>query len=252
MYTKKTFGLIGYPLGHSFSQQYFTEKFLNLGLKGWEYKTFEIENLNLLPNVLESNPYLAGFNVTSPYKEDILSYLDEVDSIAKEIHSVNCVKIVNHRLVGFNTDWIGFKQSLENQVNISSIHKAIILGTGGAAKAVGYALSCLGIEFKYISREKNNNSNLFLSYEELNALDFDSFELIVNATPCGMFSHPEIAAIDTKNITGQHTVFDLIYNPPQTPLLHQSLKQGARIINGLEMLHLQAEYSWKIWRESYE
>lgn len=252
MYTKKTFGLIGYPLGHSFSQQYFTEKFLTLGLKGWEYKTFEIENLNLLPSVLESNPYLAGFNVTSPYKEDIFSYLDEVDSIAKEIHSVNCVKIVNHRLVGFNTDWIGFKQSLENQVNISTIQKAIILGTGGAAKAVGYALSCLGIEFKYVSREKNNNSNLFLSYEELNALDFDSFELIVNATPCGMFSHPEIAAIDTEKITRQHTVFDLIYNPPQTPLLHQSLKQGARIINGLEMLHLQAEYSWKIWRESYE
>ena len=244
MLAGKLYGLIGNPLRHSFSQKYFADKFLALGLNNYSYKLFELKNLGELTEILLEND-LSGFNVTSPYKKEIFDYLDDVSPIANEIGAVNCVKITDKGLTGYNTDWFGFKESLLQNTDVKQIRNAIILGTGGAAKAVAYALQTLKINYTFVSRT-NKISNT-INYLELNTKDFNSLDLIINATPCGLESYPLITDIDTSKITDKHCVFDLIYNPSQTLLLEKAKQQGAKIINGLQMLYEQAEYSWRIW-----
>ncbi|MBQ9254908.1 MAG: shikimate dehydrogenase [Bacteroidales bacterium] len=248
MLQKKVFALLGYPLSHSFSQRYFTDKFIALGLKGYKYECFEIKTLSLLPNIIQDNPLLQGFNVTSPYKQEIFSYLDEIDEVAKEIFSVNCVKVEDNKLIGFNTDWLAFRESLKKNANIRNLHRALILGSGGAAKSVAYALNSLNISYVFVSRSFSKEEN-YITYEDLNKEHYNDFDLIVNATPCGLDSYPAISDIDTRKINSKHVVFDLIYNPTKTTLLCEAYKNGAKIINGLEMLYLQAEFCWKIWNK---
>lgn len=248
MLQKKVFALVGYPLSHSFSQRYFTDKFIALGLKDYTYECFEIKTLSLLSNIIQDNPLLQGFNVTTPYKQEIFSYLDEIDDVAKEIFSVNCVKVEDNKLIGYNTDWLAFKESLKNNTDIRNLHRALILGSGGAAKSVAYALDSLNISYVFVSRSFSKEEN-YITYEDLNKENYNDFDLIVNATPCGLDSYPATTDIDTRKINSKHVVFDLIYNPAKTPLLYEAYKNGAKIINGLEMLYLQAEYCWKIWNK---
>ncbi|MCH3923856.1 MAG: shikimate dehydrogenase [Bacteroidales bacterium] len=252
MLNNKVFGLVGYPLSHSYSKQYFTDKFIALNLRNYQYKEFEIKNINDLENILTKESNLCGFNVTSPYKEQIIPMLNDMNIEAKDIMAVNTVKIINNNdtkeLIGYNTDCYGFISSLKENVDIKQIKKAVVLGSGGAAKAVYYSLKEQNIEVKYVSRKQITDDNQTITYEELNDMSFDDISLIVNATPCSMKKGlPPIAPINTNKITNKNIVFDLIYNPSITPLLSIAQRQGAKTINGLSMLHQQAEKSWQIW-----
>ena len=251
----RVFGLIGKPVKHSFSEIYFEEKFRKSGLTDCRYKLFELQSINDLPDLLKSEPFLEGLNVTSPYKTEIFKFLSSKSVTAQTIGAVNTVKIKDKQLYGYNTDWKGFIDSLKSKTNITKIHSALILGTGGAAKSTAFALKSNNIKCTFVSRKTFSplsfgefNTKNTLSYKDLNnSENFDCFDLIVNATPCGMQSYPDIAEINTDKITAKHIVFDLIYNPEKTLLLTKAEKQGAKTINGLEMLHLQAEESWKIF-----
>lgn len=245
-------GLIGYPLGHSFSPAWFGEKFAKLGIEG-SYRLFPIPDIGELPALLSSNPELQGFNVTVPYKERILPYLDSIDRSACEIGAVNTVKVNcgpdgHRRLVGYNTDWDGFRKSLEPLLR-PDIRKALVLGTGGAAHAVGYALGKLGIHATYVSRHPGSSVlQPALSYSELTSDILKTNLLIVNTTPLGMSPHTdECPEIDYGCLIPKHVLYDLIYNPSKTLFLLKGEEQGATVKNGLEMLHLQADYAWEIW-----
>jgi shikimate dehydrogenase len=242
----RLFGLIGYPLTHSFSKKYFTEKFEKEGLKDCSYELFSIASIDDLQTVLDQNPDLCGLNVTIPYKEQVLSYLDEMDDAVKKIKACNCITIRNKKLIGFNTDAEGFDRSLNTQLRPE--HKsALILGTGGAAKAVEYVLQKLGIKFNYVSRKRSVNS---YSYEQLTDSIIGDHLLIINTTPLGMYPKiSEAPPIPYEALTSRHYLFDLIYNPEKSLFLHKGEQRGARIKNGYEMLVIQAEESWKIWTE---
>lgn len=233
----KRFGLIGHPLSHSFSKTYFTEKFEREGLD-CEYENYDIEDIALVRDV-----DLSGFNVTSPYKEAIIPYLDELDPIAAEVGAVNTVKVLpDGRLIGYNTDVIGFLSSLRA---VPVIAGALILGTGGASKAVQYALRQLGIRYSIVSRSIGKGD---YQYEELTPEVIQSHLLIVNATPVGMAPNiNEAPNLPYDAITPQHILIDLIYNPEETLFLRNGKEHGATTINGLIMLHAQAEASWEIW-----
>ncbi len=237
-------GLIGYPLGHSFSQRYFSEKFEREAIMGYSYANFPIPAIQELPGLLASQPDLLGFNVTIPYKRDILGYLHHVSPAVQAIGACNCVKISNGELTGYNTDVIGFEQSLRPY--LKAYHtSALILGTGGAALAVQYVFDQLGITYQHVSRTSKNGS---LAYEQLDRSIIESHLLIVNTTPLGMY--PDVTAkppIPYEFLGGQHHLFDLIYNPPMTAFLQEGLDRGASIQHGEEMLHIQAEESWRIW-----
>ena len=233
----KRFGLIGHPLSHSFSKTYFTEKFEREGLD-CEYENYDIDDIALVRDV-----DLSGFNVTSPYKEAIIPYLDELDPIAAEVGAVNTVKVLpNGRLIGYNTDVIGFAETVFG----AELQKtALILGTGGASKAVQYALRQLGIRYSIVSRSIGKGD---YQYEELTPEIIQSHLLIVNATPVGMAPNVnEAPNIPYDAITPQHTLIDLIYNPEETLFLRKGKEHDAITINGLTMLHAQAEASWEIW-----
>ena len=234
---KTYFGLIGHPLSHSFSKTYFTEKFEREGLD-CEYENYDIDDIALVRDV-----DLSGFNVTSPYKEAIIPYLDEFDPIAAEVGAVNTVKVLpDGRLIGFNTDVIGFAETVFG----AELQKtALILGTGGASKAVQYALRQLGILYSIVSRSTSKGD---YHYEELTPEIIQSHLLIVNATPVGMAPNiNEAPNLPYDAITPQHTLIDLIYNPEETLFLRNGKEHGATTINGLTMLHAQAEASWEIW-----
>ncbi len=242
----KYFGLIGETLSYSFSKSYFVEKFKTLNLENHFYENFEFENESDLAHfLLDEVSKLQGFNVTIPYKEIIIPYLDKLDSSAETIQAVNTVLIKNNELIGYNTDIYGFLESIKPKLKRHH-NKALILGTGGASKAVKEALTSIGIQVKLVSR--NPKSNAIIAYQDLNESLFDSHQIIVNTTPIGTF--PEVAIcpdIPYQYLTNKHLVFDLVYNPKETLFLNNAKKQGASIQNGLQMLQNQAEKAWKIW-----
>lgn len=256
----KVFGLIGYPLTHSFSKKYFTEKFSALGLVDHTYELFPLENITDLPQLIANNPNLAGLNVTIPYKESVLPYLSSIDDTAKAVGAVNTISLTpnpspegegNSRgftLIGYNTDVTGFSQSLKPLLHPHH-ERALILGAGGAAKAIAYVLKGLGIQYYFVSREKKNLPNS-LTYAELNAAVFNACKLIVNTTPVGMYPNiDEAPALPYEFFTPQHLAYDLIYNPTDTRFMQLAAQQGAHTVNGLSMLYSQAEAAWKIWSE---
>lgn len=235
----KTYGLIGKNISYSFSRNYFANKFKKEDIKNSQYINFDIDNLSELNNIFNTNNF--GFNVTIPYKEVIIPYLDSLDFHAKKIGAVNTIKIENEKKIGFNTDWIGFKKSIEPLLN-SHHTKALILGTGGASKAVIYALDQLKIETLMVSRYGE------ISYEDLSEEIIQNHAIIINCTPVGTFPNIDAAPeIPYHFITKNHLAYDLIYNPAETLFLKKCKEKGAVVKNGLEMLEIQAEASWKIW-----
>lgn len=240
----KQFGLIGYPLSHSFSGNYFNRKFQEEGISDCSYELYPISSITELNAVLEEEVNLRGLNVTIPYKEAVLPFLDQVSTAVEEIGACNCINIKNGKLIGHNTDVIGFEQTLVPLLQPHH-HKALVLGTGGAAKAVAWVLQKLKIEFAYVSRHPGQDQ---LSYEQLNAGVLEDFNVIINTTPLGM--QPNInqkPSLAYTYLSDQYLCYDLIYNPDKTAFLLEAEKQGAVIKNGLEMLMIQAEESWKIW-----
>lgn len=236
-------GIIGFPLGHSFSPAYFAEKFRKEGIQG-SYDRFPIETITQLPELLDKNPGLRGFNVTIPYKSAIIPYLDHIDRKAAAIGSVNCVRISDGSLTGYNTDCDGFMLSLQPLLKPQH-NAALVLGCGGSSKAIIYVLQLLGIETTIVSR---NPSHEQLSYAALSEEIVARHKIIVNTTPLGML--PDVAsapAIPYNYLTPEHLLYDLVYNPEVTSFLRSGAQSGAVIKNGLEMLHIQAEASWKIW-----
>lgn len=246
------YGLIGYPLGHSFSCNYFNEKFANEQIDA-EYVNFEISTIDGLKEVLASNPQLKGLNVTIPYKEKVISYLDALSPEARAIGAVNVIRI-EHKgnktlLKGYNSDVIGFTQSIEPM--LESMHKkALILGTGGASKAVDYGLRSLGLETQFVSRSHKPNA---ITYEEVTEALLSEYKVIVNCTPLGMYPHVDSCPSLPYEAMDSHTIaYDLLYNPDETLFMRKAAQHGAMVKNGLEMLLLQAFASWDFWHNGNE
>ena len=241
------FGLLGFPLGHSFSKTYFTEKFKTEKIDA-EFVNFESDNIEQTLQVIKTTPSLKGFAVTIPYKEKIIPYLDYISEEAQKIGAVNSVKveytIAGPILTGYNTDILGFRESLLQFIQTSPT-QALLLGTGGASKAVRHALASLGIEVLTVSRTPHSPSEI--AYDQV-ARFLPNTPLIINATPVGMWPNvTNCPDIPYHLLSSNHYLFDLIYNPEITEFMHRGEQQGARIKNGLQMLYLQADYSWKLW-----
>lgn len=258
----KHYGLIGFPLSHSFSKKYFTEKFVNENIEGVNYNLYPIEDIGKLPALLKDNPGLCGLNVTIPYKVTVLQYMDWVEHDAKGAGAVNCIKIISEspvsaafsgevgikghdfRLEGYNTDIYGFNGSLSPLLN-SNHDRALILGDGGAARAVKCVLQNKGIDHVSVTRKPHKNNILFADLTEKHIADHS---LIINTTPLGTYPNVnECPPIPYGAITDSHLLFDLIYNPAQTLFLQKGAERGAATKNGYEMLVLQAERAWEIW-----
>ena len=242
----RLFGLIGYPLTHSFSKNYFAEKFKKEGIEDCRYENFQLPNINDLLKTISENPDLHGLNVTIPHKESVLQFLDGSNELVKQTGACNCIKIVDGKLIGYNTDVIGFEKSLLTKLKPE--HKnALILGTGGAAKAVEFVLRKNGISYKKISRQLSANNFI---YEQLTPDIVKESMLIINTTPMGMYPNTnETPALPYEAITPKHFLFDLIYNPEKTLFLKQGEERGAVTQNGYKMLVYQAEESWTIWNQ---
>jgi shikimate dehydrogenase len=239
------YGLIGKNLSHSFSKAYFQKKFSDLGLDYLEYTNFEMDDISELKGLLAKNPFLRGFNVTIPYKESIIPFMDELSPEARGIAAVNCVKITNGKLIGHNTDAYGFASSIKPFLEPQH-SRALVLGTGGASKAVVFVLKRLNVEVFYASTSKKRQGTF--AYDTLNERLFNACKFIINTTPVGMFPGvDECPNIPYECISSQHLVYDLIYNPEETLFLKKVKERGATTINGLSMLQLQAEKSWEIW-----
>lgn len=243
------YGLIGFPLGHSFSEGFFNQKFYSEGIDAC-YVNYEIADIAEFKHILQDNPNLKGMNVTIPYKEKVIKYLDELDpETAKKIGAVNVIKIVNlpkgkKKLIGYNSDVVGFTQSLEELV-MPHHQKALILGTGGASKAVYHGLLSLGIQSKFVSRTPKKDQ---LSYSQLTPEIMAEYTIIVNTTPLGMYPKvDECPDIPYELLTPNHLLYDLLYNPDETLFMRRGKEQGAVVKNGLEMLLLQAFAAWDIW-----
>ncbi len=244
----KQFGIIGYPLSHSFSPGFFTEKFQREGLSSHRYDAFPLASIDLLPQMLAEHPGLCGLNVTIPYKTAVIPFLDDLSEEAAAIGAVNVIKIKNGRLTGYNSDVYGFEQSLRAFLPnpIPPGLQALVLGTGGAAKAVCFALRAMGLASQTITRTPTADS---LAYENISAEILRNHQLIINTTPLGM--HPDVntcPSIPYELLTDEHYCFDLVYNPEKTLFLERAEANGAHIQNGLSMLHLQAERAWEIWQ----
>ena len=242
-----TYGIVGYPLGHSFSKKYFCEKFEKLKLDA-EFLNFELPNIQDLTDILTQQSDLKGFCVTIPYKEEVISFLDEIDPLAEKLGAVNSVQIIRKqdqiKLKGYNTDIYGFLESLKLFIG-DKRPNALILGTGGASKAVAGGLENLGIDYKFVSR--NAKENCF-TYEQLNADIIANYKLIVNCSPLGTFPKEDTCPdIPYSLLTKDHFLYDLVYNPAETLFMKKGTAQGAKTHNGLSMLHLQAEKNWEIW-----
>lgn len=244
---EKVFGLIGATVSHSFSKAYFDEKFFREGLRDYHYELFPLGNITEIETLLKDTKGLTGLNVTIPYKEQVLKYLDEVDGFAKKIGAVNVIRIRDGKLQGFNTDSDAFYETVEKWLPKDKTFKALILGTGGSSKAVQEALKKLKIDFELVSREAKKGNLTYEDLEKKPSIIADS-KLIINTTPLGMTPHTEaMPPITYENIGDDHYVYDLIYNPARTLFLQKAEIRGATIKNGLEMLHVQAEKSWMIW-----
>ena len=241
--------MLGYPLVHSFSQNYFNQKFESENIDA-EYINFEIPDVGMLMEVVAENENLNGLNVTIPYKEQVIPFLDEIDPAASEVGAVNVIKFIRGkdglRLKGYNSDIIGFTDSIKSLLKPHH-QSALVLGTGGAAKAVSYSLRKLGLEVQLVSRRKSANT---LVYEELTKNDLKNHKVIVNTTPLGMYPNVDTCPdIPYRYLTSQHLCYDLIYNPDETLFLKNSRLAGAQVKNGLEMLLLQAFASYSIWNQ---
>ena len=241
---KNEYGLVGKNIAYSFSEGYFAQKFENLCLKDHSYKNFDLPQIEDFKDLVDDNKNLKGLNVTIPYKEAVIPYLHKLDKKANEIGAVNTIKFTKKGLKGYNTDCYGFKKSI--QPFLKKHHKrALILGTGGASKAVAYVFNELGIKFKFVSRTPGNNQ---FGYNELDEKTVKKYTVLVNCTPLGTFPNiEEKPDIPYHLITEKHLFFDLIYNPERTAFLQEGGNQGAAIWNGLRMLELQAEKAWEIW-----
>lgn len=245
------YGLIGYPLGHSFSKNYFNDRFQHEGIDA-EYVNFEIPTVHDVPDIVENNPTLRGFNVTIPYKEKVMDYLDELTPNAMAIKAVNVVKVMrtrdgkNYRLIGHNTDVLGFTQSLEGMLEPHH-KKALVLGTGGASKAICHGLTMLGIDYQLVSRIESETA---ICYGQLTPEVMKEHTVIVNTTPVGMYPHTNRCPdIPYDQLTSHHLLYDVIYNPDTTLFMRKGADKGAVVKNGLEMLLLQAMAAWEIWNE---
>lgn len=264
----RLFGLIGFPLSHSFSVKYFTEKFQREGISDAMYKAFPITDINLLPDLIKCHPNLHGFNVTIPYKEKIIPLLDELDETACLVGAVNTVAVdfstslevtdrESRKLRGYNTDVYGFRQSIKPF--LASHHdRALILGTGGASKAVEYVLKQIGVECVFVTRSSfgyaqsdNAAQRTILNYSDLNEHVMAMCKLIVNCSPVGTFPNVDAAPeIPYEFVTKNHFLYDLVYNPEETEFLKQGKAKGALTLNGMDMLKMQADKAWEIWNLS--
>lgn len=244
---EKIFGLIGQTVSHSFSKSYFDEKFFREGLRDHHYELFPLKSITEIEDLIQTTKGLSGLNVTIPYKEQVMGYLDEVDPAAKKIGAVNVIKIQNGKRKGFNTDMDAFYETIEKWLPKEKSFNALILGTGGSSKSVQEALIKLKIPYKLVSRTASKGNYTYEDLEKKPKIITDS-KLIINTTPLGM--HPNtnsMPPIDYEFLSADHYVYDLIYNPARTMFLQKAEMRGATAKNGLEMLHVQAEKSWTIW-----
>jgi shikimate dehydrogenase len=244
----RKFGLIGFPLSHSFSPAFFSKKFLKEGYADCSYDAFPIESIQKLPELLEENKELEGLNITIPYKKQVIPYLDRCTTAVRQTLACNCIKIKDKILSGYNTDVIGFEKSL--LPHLTNAHAAaLVLGTGGAAAAVKFVLKKLQIEFLSVSRTAIPDNNI-ISYSDLTKEVLDAHKLIINTTPLGMYpdvnSSPDISY---EFLSPQHYLYDLVYNPEKTQFLKKGIEKGCIVKNGADMLIIQAEESWKIWND---
>jgi shikimate dehydrogenase len=243
--SKRLYGLIGKNISYSFSKKYFTEKFVLGNLVECTYENFDLQNIEEFPNLIANNPDLIGLNVTIPYKEAVLPFLDELSEKAKSIGAVNTIKFTkNGKAKGYNTDYFGFMESLKPLLQAHH-KKALILGTGGASKGVAFALKELNIDYIFVSRSEKENG---ITYDQIHAATFDEYQIIINCSPIG--TSPNVEAyplIPYHYFTQQHIAYDLIYNPEETEFLKKAKNQGAQTKNGMDMLVFQAEKSWEIW-----
>ncbi|MFN0177023.1 MAG: shikimate dehydrogenase family protein [Saprospiraceae bacterium] len=249
----RLYGLIGWPLDQSFSKRYFSQKFEREGIRNTRYELFPLEKIADLPALLGQNPELIGLNVTIPYKESVLPFLHELDETARDVGAVNCIKVFeNQRLVGFNTDVVGFEKSFLKVLHESGktgSNSAFILGTGGASKAVAYVLKKCAIPFKFVSR--NPKAENEISYKDLGNVGgrYKPTSILINTTPLGTFPRTdEMPPVPPDFFRPGMLVYDLIYNPSETLLLREAKSRGCTVKNGLEMLELQAEAAWEIWQ----
>lgn len=240
----KLYGLIGFPLSHSFSKKYFTEKFEKEGIKNARYELFEIDELSKLKTILSDHQSeLIGLNVTIPFKQEVIPYLDELDAAAAEIGAVNVIKLKEGKLIGYNSDYFGFKSSLEVFL-CGARPKALILGTGGASKAVAQALKDLGIAYQYVSRTPSDTS---IAYHQVQ--DFlEDYKLIINTSPLGMYPQLDTCPdLPYTMLEESHFLYDLVYNPEETLFMKKGRAQGAQALHGMQMLIGQAEKAYEIW-----
>ncbi len=238
------FGLVGKDISYSFSRGYFSDKFKNMGLSNYSYVNFDLKSINKFPEITENSNSISGLNVTIPYKEVVIPFLQSLDADAEKIGAVNTIKITENGLKGYNTDTYGFKHTILPFLKEHHT-KALILGTGGASKAIAYVFKELGIEYTFVSRSSGEKK---ITYKELTKNTFKEYSVIVNCTPLG--THPNIKekpALPYSFINEKHLLFDLIYNPEKTAFLLAGEAQGAAICNGQKMLELQAEKAWEIW-----
>ena len=246
----RKFGLIGYPLGHSFSKKYFTEKFVVQHINDCSYENYPIKSLSEFAKLISSDTELYGLNVTIPYKSEIITFLDSIDPEAEEIGAVNVIKIKRKsghtKLQGYNSDVTGIRDTLFPYIN-EKVRNALVLGTGGSSRAVCHVLKNFGLKIDLVSRKRKPGT---LIYSDIDAALIDRTQLIVNTTPLGMF--PDIESkpdIDYKCLSSKHILFDLVYNPELTSFLRLGAENGCRTLSGIKMLHSQAERSWEIWND---
>lgn len=248
----KTYGLIGYRLGHSFSRGFFTTKFADEGLSDHEYVNFELDDIQHFPDLFRQNDHISGLNCTIPYKQQVMAFLDGIDEEAAQAGAVNTIKVIREngtrRLIGYNTDIYGFEWSFRPL--LKPMHRqALILGTGGASKAVRFVLKKIGMPYlSATTKEKPGDGEV--SYADLNARLIGKHPVIIQTTPLGMYPHTDACPdIPYRHLTSNHLLYDLIYNPEETLFMKKGKEQGATVKGGLEMLHLQAIRSWEIWNE---
>ncbi len=241
------FGLLGKRLKHSFSKKYFEQKFLQLQLKEHSYENFELQNIEAFPELIKNTKFIKGINVTLPFKESILQYLDEISPEGKEIGAVNCINIREGKTIGYNTDVYGFSQSIKPFLDFNH-QRALILGSGGAAKAVAHALKKIGVEVLFVSSSPLKKNKQVILYQDVNELVMQSHKLVINCTPLGMYPN-ELSFPDLpyQYFSAEHLAFDLVYNPEETLFLKKAGEYGCIKVNGLSMLQHQAEKSWEIW-----
>lgn len=239
----KLYGLIGRNIDYSFSRKYFSEKFKEEAIDA-NYRNFDLEDISQLTDIIKEEQ-INGLNVTIPYKQDVILFLDRLDENAKKIGAVNTIKFEdNGKLAGYNTDYYGFRNSIEPFVKRHH-KKALILGTGGASKAVAFALKAMGIDYKLVSRAPSKDQ---IAYSDIDQNIMKEYQIIVNSTPLGTFPNiQDFPDIPTEYLTANHLVYDLIYNPAETTLMRMAIEKGATAVNGLRMLQLQAEKAWEIW-----